>query len=360
MKSYKDLTEIEQIPFNGYNALGFFVGAGGSCLGVRAAGVEVKAVNEFIPAAINCYKKNHRGVKVLEGDIRNITGKQMMELGEITSCDIVYGSPPCASFSANGLKEKAWGKEKNYSDTTQRVDDLFFEFIRVVNEIRPKVVIAENVKGLTQGASAKVLVKIRKEFRKIGYKIDCKVLDASKFGVPQKRERLIFIGVRKDLGISPTFPLGNGKYMTCREAIEEYMDDLEGDITFYSKGTRLREMVDNYLPPLAGPKEIKEIQEKYYPSIFESAFRRDKWDVPSYTVSAQHALMHPMLNRWISVREARRLMGFPDDFVLDDTPSKNYERLGRALCPAVMEEVVNHVCKNILDKVRENENNNSK
>lgn len=353
MKSYKDLTEIEQTPYNGYNALGFFVGAGGSCLGVRAAGVDIKAVNEFIPAAIDCYKKNHKGVKVLAGDIRTVTGKQMMDLAGITSCDIVYGSPPCASFSANGLKENAWGREKKYSDTVQRVDDLFFEFIRVVDEIKPKVVIAENVKGLTQGESSKMLVKIRKEFRKIGYRIDCKVLDASKFGVPQKRERLIFIGVRKDLKLSPSFPLGNGKYMTCREAIEEYMDDLEGDITFYSKGTRLREMVDKYLPPLAGPKEIKEIQEKYYPSIFESAFRRDKWDVPSYTVSAQHALMHPILNRWISVREARRLMGFPDDFILDDTPSKNYERLGRAVCPAMMEEVVRHVCTRILDRCKE-------
>ena len=353
MKTYKDLKEIEQVPYNGYTAVGLFVGAGGSCTGVRAAGVKIVSVNEFIPAAKECYEKNHKGVPVLLEDIRNITGQDLLKLGEVDKVDIVYGSPPCASFSSNGLKENAWGREKKYSDTVQRVDDLFFEFIRVVDEIKPKVVIAENVKGLTQGESSKMLVKIRKEFRKIGYRIDCKVLDASKFGVPQKRERLIFIGVRKDLGISPTFPLGNGKYMTCREAIEEYMDDLEGDITFYSKGTRLREMVDNYLPPLAGPKEIKEIQEKYYPSIFESAFRRDKWDVPSYTVSAQHALMHPILNRWISVREARRLMGFPDDFILDDTPSKNYERLGRAVCPAMMEEVVCHVCTHILDRCKE-------
>ncbi len=360
MKSYKDLTEIEQTPLNGYTAIGLFVGAGGSCMGVRAAGVKIVSVNEFIPSAKECYEKNHKGVPVLLDDIRNITGQDLLRLGGVDKVDIVYGSPPCSGFSANGLKEDGWGIEKKYSDTVQRVDDLFFEFIRIVNDIRPKVVIAENVKGLTMGKSSEVLVKIRKEFRKIGYKIDCKILDASNFGVPQKRERLIFIGVRKDLKINPTFPLGNGKYMTCREAIEEYMDDKDGDITFYRKGSKLREMVDNYLPPLAGSKEIREIQEKYYPNIFESAFRRDKWDVPSYTVTATHALMHPMLNRWISVREARRLMGFPDDFVLDDTPSKNYERLGRALCPAVMEEVVNHVCKNILDKVRENENNNSK
>lgn len=361
MKSYRDLTEIEQVPLNGYNALGFFVGAGGSCLGVRAAGVDIRAVNEFIPAAIECYRKNHSGVGILEGDIRNITGQQMMELGGITSCDIVYGSPPCAAFSSNGLKEKGWGNEKAYSDTIQRVDDLFFEFIRVVNDIQPKVVIAENVKGLTLGESKSVLVKIRREFRKIGYRIDCKVLDCSKFGVPQKRERLIFIGVRKDLGISPTFPEGNGKYMTTREAIAEYMDDKEGDIPFVAKGTKLREFIDTYLPPLANRGTVNKLRDEYFPSLFVSSFRRDKWDLPFYTITAGHPTIHPILNRWLSVREVRRLMGFPDDFILDDTPRKNYERLGRALPPAVMEVVVKHVCKNILDKVGgENENNNSK
>ena len=354
MKTYKDLKEIEQVPYNGYTAIGLFVGAGGSCMGVRAAGVKIVSVNEFIPAAKECYEKNHKGVPVLLDDIRNITGQDLLKLGGVDKVDIVYGSPPCSGFSANGLKEDGWGIEKKYSDTVQRVDDLFFEFIRIVNDIRPKVVIAENVKGLTMGKSSEVLVKIRKEFRKIGYKIDCKVLDASDFGVPQKRERLIFIGVRKDLKINPTFPLGNGKYMTCRQAIEEFMDDKVGDLPFYSEGTRLYEMVNNHLPPLAGRKEIQEIKEKYYPTIFESSFRRDKWDLPSYTVGAQHALMHPILNRWMSVKECQRLMGFPDDFILDNpSPWKNLERLGRAVCPAMMEEVVRHVCINVLDKCKE-------
>lgn len=354
MKTYKDLKEIEQVPYNGYTAIGLFVGAGGSCMGVRAAGVKIVSVNEFIPAAKECYEKNHKGVPVLLEDIRNITGQDLLKLGGVDKVDIVYGSPPCSGFSANGLKENGWGIEKNYSDTVQRVDDLFFEFIRVVNDIRPKVVIAENVKGLTMGKSSEVLVKIRKEFRKIGYKIDCKVLDASNFGVPQKRERLIFIGVRKDLGVSPTFPQGNGEYMTCRDAIEEFMDDKVGDLPFYSEGTKLYEMVNKHLPPLAGRKEIHEIKEKYYPTIFESSFRRDKWDAPSYTIGAQHALMHPILNRWMSVKECQRLMGFPDDFILDNpSPWKNLERLGRAVCPAVMEEVVRHVCVNILDKCKE-------
>ena len=127
MKTYKDLKEIEQVPYNGYTAVGLFVGAGGSCMGVRAAGVKIVSVNEFIPAAKECYEKNHKGVPVLLEDIRNITGQDLLKLGGVDKVDIVYGSPPCSGFSANGLKENGWGIEKNYSDIGPDIRELLIE-----------------------------------------------------------------------------------------------------------------------------------------------------------------------------------------------------------------------------------------
>ena len=115
--------------------------------------------------------------------------------------DILDGSPPCSSFSVAGDREKYWGKEKKFREgqAFQVLDDLFFTFIKLAKKLRPKVVIAENVKGLIFGKAIEYAKKIYKEFNEAGYDVQVFLLDASKMGVPQKRERLFFICRRKDL-----------------------------------------------------------------------------------------------------------------------------------------------------------------
>ena len=157
-----------------FNVFSCFAGMGGSSTGYRMAGGNILAINEFMKPARSLYHSNYPHTKIFPDDIRQLTGKQILNgiglnKGEL---DVLDGSPPCAAFSLAGLRDKAWGKEKKYSGTTQRVDDLFFEFSRILKELQPKTFIAENVKGLTIGESKKLLggkTKSIKSFLK-GYK----------------------------------------------------------------------------------------------------------------------------------------------------------------------------------------------
>jgi site-specific DNA-cytosine methylase len=120
-----------------------------------------------------------------------------MRPGEL---DLFEGSPPCASFSAAGAGEKDWGKTKKYSDSEQRTDDLFYEWVRLLEGLRPRAFIAENVPGMINGnALSEYAHKITAELSKLGYRVSAKVLNAANYGVPQERERLIFVGIRNDV-----------------------------------------------------------------------------------------------------------------------------------------------------------------
>lgn len=198
---------------NGYKVISTFSGCGGACLGFEMDGYEILYANEFVEAARDTYSANHPGVILDPRDIRTVTGEDILHQiglrkGEI---DVFEGSPPCASFSTAGSREKAWGKVKQYSDTRQRADDLFFEYTRLISEIKPKVFTAENVSGLVKGKAVGYFKEIIREMRSHGYVVDAKVLDASYLGVPQARQRLIFIGIRQDLvdkyNVRPTFPM---------------------------------------------------------------------------------------------------------------------------------------------------------
>ena len=157
------MAEINALDWNGLNAISTFSGCGGSSLGYRMAGYRVLYANEFIDAARDTYNANKRDYTYLDGrDIRTVTSESILEIIKLKKgeLDLLDGSPPCASFSTAGKREKAWGKVKKYSDKAQRVDDLFFEFARLLEGLQPKTFIAENVSGLIKGTAKGYFLEI--------------------------------------------------------------------------------------------------------------------------------------------------------------------------------------------------------
>jgi DNA (cytosine-5)-methyltransferase 1 len=216
------MEEIRALPWNGFNAVSTFSGCGGSSLGYRMAGFKMLWASEFVPAAQETYRANAAPYTILDTrDIREVTGQDILEatglgVGEI---DLYDGSPPCASFSTAGKREAGWGQVKKYSDTQQRTDDLFYEYARLIEETQPRVFVAENVAGLVKGTAKGYFKLILARLRACGYRVQARVLDASWLGVPQSRNRLIFIGVREDLGMDPAHPAPLPYQYTVRDAL---------------------------------------------------------------------------------------------------------------------------------------------
>jgi len=177
-----------------------FACGGGSTMGYKLAGFDVIGCNEIDPKMMEAYKANHNPKYAYLEPIQ--TFKLRTDLpDELYNLDILDGSPPCSSFSMAGNREKDWGEEKQFREgqAMQVLDTLFFDFIDLAKELQPKVVVAENVKGLLMGDAKQYVIKIYKEFEKAGYYCQHFLLDASKMGVPQRRERVFFICLRKDL-----------------------------------------------------------------------------------------------------------------------------------------------------------------
>lgn len=151
---------------------------------------------------MKCYIENHNPQYTFLEDIRDLVRRNNLP-EELYNLDILDGSPPCSTFSMSGLREDAWGKEKKFKEgqKTQVLDTLFFDFIALAKRLKPKVVIAENVKGLLLGNAIDYVRRIYKGFEEAGYYCQHFLLDASKMGVPQKRERVFFICIRHDLGV---------------------------------------------------------------------------------------------------------------------------------------------------------------
>ncbi|MBP6215476.1 MAG: DNA cytosine methyltransferase [Chitinophagaceae bacterium] len=177
-----------------------FACGGGSTMGYKLAGFDVLGCNEIDPKMIEVYKTNHNPKYAYLEPIQ--TFKLRTDLpDELYNLDILDGSPPCSSFSMAGNREKDWGKEKVFREgqAEQVLDTLFFDFIDLAKNLQPKVVIAENVKGLLLGEAKNYVREIYREFDLAGYYVQHWLLDASKMGVPQHRERVFFIALRKDL-----------------------------------------------------------------------------------------------------------------------------------------------------------------
>lgn len=340
------MSEISSLPWNGFNVVSTFSGCGGSSLGYRMAGFRVLLASEFIEAARKTYQANAASYTKLDGrDIREVSAEDILEqIGlDRGDLDLFDGSPPCAAFSTAGVVDRGWGEVRKYSDTKQRVDDLFFEYARLVEGLQPKTFVAENVSGLVKGKSKGYFNRILARLSECGYRVGAKVLDAQWLGVPQMRKRLIFVGVRYDLGLDPVFPKPLPYRYSVRDAIPWIDDDSkspfpiepECDISAFSIGRAWDET------PIGTNHEKRFSLAKPHP------------DGPANTVTAIAAepsmasVVHPLSKRKFSVAELRRLCGFPDDFVLVGDYRKQVERLGRAVPPVMM----SHIAAEIRDRI---------
>lgn len=382
------MSEIRQFKPNGYMVCSTFSGCGGSSLGYKLAGYRVAWASEFIPSAQETYRANHLGTILDTRDIREVKAEDILAatglaVGEL---DILDGSPPCASFSTAGKREKGWGTVKKYSDSKQRTDDLFYEFIRLMKGLQPKTFVAENVSGLIKGTAKGYFLHIMKELQDAGYRVRVKILDASWLGVPQARLRTIFVGVRSDLHIDPTHPQPLPYQYTVRDAlpwIDRVIHDTSGDRStgdvtdrpsptvtvggIMSNACHFQAYGPEYKPE---GEELKECDitrfaigaewdnvavggqsEKYF-----SLMKPDP-DRPCGTITqtagnvGAAGIVHPYEKRKFTIAELRRICGFPDDFILAGTYAQQWERLGRAVPPPMMAAVARTIQTEILDRL---------
>lgn len=197
------LEDLKEVHKNGCKVFSCFSCGGGSSMGYKLAGFDVIGNVEIDPRMMKLYQANHNPRYPYLMDIRsfNALGEEDIPT-ELFDLDILDGSPPCSAFSMSGKREKKWGSERHFREgqVKQRLDTLFFDFIETANRLRPKVVVAENVPGLLRGNAKGYVAEILMALKKSGYTVQIFTLNAAKMGVPQSRERVFFIGARKDCG----------------------------------------------------------------------------------------------------------------------------------------------------------------
>jgi len=311
---------LQNKKMTGYTAIELFAGAGGTALGMENAGINHVLLNEWDKHACETLRINKPNWNVVEGDIREI---KFFE----GQADIVQGGFPCQTFSFAGRK-------MGFEDIR---GTLFFEFARCVKEVRPKIAIGENVKGLLSHENGRTLKTMVGVLEELGYRVKYKVLRSQYLDVPQKRERLIIIGVRKDLDIPICFPKEKDYIVPLREAFSKCPIS-EGQ----QYPTKKKEVME-LIPPGGYWRDLPlELQKEYMGASFfmgggkTGMARRLSWDEPSLTLTCSPAQKqtercHPDETRPLTVREYARIQTFPDSWKFAGSVAQQYKQIGNAV-----------------------------
>ena len=376
-----------------FKVISTFPGGGGSSTGYRLAGGKVLVINEFVEEAQKTYAENYPETIILPGDIKELTGKDFLDaagvgVGEI---DILDGSPPCSAFSVSGslshnIHEEehvdlwgnvtiekvpgkhsdGWSKTKNYSDgkKVENIEDLFFEFLRIANDIKPKVIVAENVKGLTVGEAKSYFNKILNKFEEIGYDICAQVLDSRYYGVSQTRTRVIFIGVREDvankagynfMNISQVFPEPDKEVIPVKDVMVglEYDSEEVQYLTDKWINTAYWKQTGSKMP--IDPDKVLTGMD-YHPKGHHFNLKRVSQHQPCPTITAMGSAettagaFHWIEPRKLTLGELKRIMSLPDDFILTGKWNQKAERCGRMVPPLMMERIASSIYNKVLEK----------
>lgn len=332
MLSGKWEEELQTKPSRPYTSVELFAGAGGLALGMEMAGFQHVLLNEFDHEACETLRVNRPGWNVVEEDIHTVdfTGLK----GKV---DFLSGGFPCQAFSYAG-------KRRGFEETR---GTLFFELARAVKEIQPKVFLCENVKGLREHDNGRTLETITNVIEELGYSlIPPRVLKAVMFKVPQKRERLFLVAVRKDLAgkVSFDWPAPYRRVMTLRDAF--FAGDLYPVDVPESEGQQYPEKKKNVmdLVPMGGDwRDLpEEVAKEYMKGSYNlgggktGMARRLSLDEPSLTLTCapaqkQTERCHPTQTRPLTVREYARIQTFPDDWNFSGNMSSKYKQIGNAV-----------------------------
>jgi DNA (cytosine-5)-methyltransferase 1 len=314
----------------------FFAGAGGLDLGFEKAGFNVVWANEYDKEIWETYEKNHPNTVLDRRSITDIPSE------DVPDCDGIIGGPPCQSWSEAGSKRGIADKR----------GQLFYEFMRILADKKPKFFLAENVSGMLLPAHREALANIKKMFEEIGYDLSFELLNVADYGVPQDRKRVFFVGYRKDIGMKfqfpePTTPTDR---ITLKKAIEDLKDcALPAKEGNYTNGDACLKLNHEYM--IGG-----------FSSIYMSRNRVRAWEEVSFTIQAggRHAPIHPQappmtfvsqnvrkfvvgkehLYRRLSIRECARIQTFPDKFKFYyNNLVSGYKMIGNAV-PARMARVL--------------------
>lgn len=315
------------------NVISLFSGCGGLDLGFEKAGFNIPIANEFDKTIWETFKINHPKTKLIEGDIRNVTKKDIKEFfdGEI---DGIIGGPPCQSWSEAGSL-------KGINDPRGK---LFFDYIRLLREFKPKFFLAENVSGMLANRNSDAVKNIINMFEEAGYNVSLTMINAKDYGVAQERKRVFYIGFRDDLDIDFVFPDGSTKEDNKKITLRDIIWDLQDyAVPANEKNKHNPDAINN-----------NEYFIGAYSPIFMSRNRVKEWDEQAYTVQAsgRQCQLHPQapkmvkvgkndcrfeegkeeLYRRMTIREIARIQGFPDDFkFIYENTNDAYKMIGNAV-----------------------------
>lgn len=333
------------------NAIDLFAGCGGLSKGFMDAGFNIILGIDNDTAALNTFTLNHNGAKALNADLSD--SKTFSEINKIINhqkIDVIIAGPPCQGFSLTG--------PRNFDDKRNK---LYLAVIETVKTFKPKGFIIENVPGMATLYKGQIKDEILKRFALLGYNVNCKILCAADYGVPQMRKRLIFMGIRKDIG-HPSFPNptnSENSYITCRQAISdlpsresflgkeidtydsepvsEYQKKMRGTntILYNHVATNHTQLVKDTIALVPEGGNYKDLPVGWGESRkFHEAWTRYDGNKPSRTIDTGHRNhFHYQYNRVPTIRENARLQSFPDNFIFTGTRTQQNRQVGNAVPP---------------------------
>lgn len=342
--------EIKQPP--DFTVVSTFAGCGGSSTGYVWAGGKVLLAVEWDNNAVETYRLNYPDTDIYHGDIAKLTVEEVLQRTSLKpgELDIFDGSPPCQGFSTSG--KRAIDDPRN---------QLFREYVRLLRGLQPKVFVMENVSGMVKGKMKLLFAEILQELKSAGYNVKAKLLNAKYLGVPQSRERMIFIGVRADLNIEPSHPKPMTSEILVREAFRDVLSDVEEQMRPFPDWLV---KVAQYSKQRAYTTKSKKQGFMLFKGNLASSIGTQflRWDRVSYTIIKQEVadagLIHPDGNRYLTIPEMKRIASFPDNYKFTGKRLQRVARIGNSVPPRMMQYVAEHIRDNILNLAKNHTHHN--
>lgn len=314
-----------------FTVVSTFSGCGGSSLGYQLAGGKILLAVELDENAVKTYNLNFPETPIYWGDIHNLTIKEILEVTglKVGELDILDGSPPCQGFSMSGKRE--------FCDPRNQ---LYNEYVRILKGLQPKVFIMENVSGLVKGKMKLIFKDILTELKNAGYNVKVRLMNAKYYNVPQSRQRLIFIGVRNDLNITPTHPKPQSKPITVKTALKGIKPEF------------IKFPTNKFICSVINKVEPGEHFSKYHPKGHYFNYIKISQNKPIPTITKTgFGQMFNQDGRYITINEIKKLASYPDNFKFIGKYEEQWARIGNSVPPNFMKAISNHVYTEILSKI---------